>query len=549
MRGLQNQSIRVRLLLLVAMATAGLLLCLMLSAWMLARFRVGGPIYQTLAQKKELEAEVLPPPLYLVEPFLVAHQLVDAAGSPEVQPLEFQFRKLMDEFRARHELWVSKIPASEPLYRLLLVDAYEPAEQFEKLVNQGLIPAVRGGDASKAREVLQKTLAPLYARHREAIDRTVDLLRKQTLEVEQGTNRGLTFWMTTMSILGLGLLIGVTFMGAILARGVVKQTSELTDRVTALASGEVDLSARLQESSQNELGRLAGGVNAVIQKVQEMVSSIRTESVELRAASTQIASSAIQQEKTIQSLETASNEISTAIAEISSNSEELSSTMRQVNGQTMEVTSLAMQGLVELNEVEEKMSGLITASGSVAEQFDAIRQRSEMIDMAVTTITKVADQTNLLSLNAAIEAEKAGDAGRGFLVVAREIRRLADQTAEATLDIENVVSQMRSSIKEGSHRIENLSGVVTNSVESVSRASNRNGKIIDAVRTVLERFEHINDSMSEQTTAARLIRDNIAGLANAAEESALAVGEFKQSAAGLRDAVERLDTRVANYRT
>ena len=223
--------------------------------------------------------------------------------------------------------------------------------------------------------------------------------------------------------------------------------------------------------------------------------------------------------------------------------------MRQVNGQTMEVTSLAMQGLVELNEVEEKMSGLITASGSVAEQFDAIRQRSEMIDMAVTTITKVADQTNLLSLNAAIEAEKAGDAGRGFLVVAREIRRLADQTAEATLDIENVVSQMRSSIKEGSHRIENLSGVVTNSVESVSRASNRNGKIIDAVRTVLERFEHINDSMSEQTTAARLIRDNIAGLANAAEESALAVGEFKQSAAGLRDAVERLDTRVANYRT
>ena len=178
-----------------------------------------------------------------------------------------------------------------------------------------------------------------------------------------------------------------------------------------------------------------------------------------------------------------------------------------------------------------------------------LHERSEMIDMAVTTITKVADQTNLLSLNAAIEAEKAGDAGRGFLVVAREIRRLADQTAEATLDIENVVSQMRSSIKEGSHRIENLSGVVTNSVESVSRASNRNGKIIDAVRTVLERFEHINDSMSEQTTAARLIRDNIAGLANAAEESALAVGEFKQSAAGLRDAVERLDTRVANYRT
>src|SRR5207245_2721664 len=111
--------------------------------------------------------------------------------------------------------------------------------------------------------------------------------------------------------------------------------------------------------------------------------------------------------------------------------------------------ALADAGRVGLRQMEETMRQLSDATGSISAKLRTIREKAGGINLVVTTITKVADQTNLLSINAAIEAEKAGEAGLGFLVVAREIRRLADQTAVATLDIEQMVRQMESAVAAG----------------------------------------------------------------------------------------------------
>src|SRR5207248_11224302 len=136
---------------------------------------------------------------------------------------------------------------------------------------------------------------------------------------------------------------------------------------------------------------------------------------------------------------------------------------------------------------------LAESTVSIGSRLAVISERAAGINLVVTTITKVADQTNLLSINAAIEAEKAGEAGLGFLVVAREIRRLADQTAVATLDIERMVKEMQSSVAAGVMEMDKFSEQVRVGVVEVGRISDQLGQIIAAVQVLTERFDQVTE--------------------------------------------------------
>ena len=131
-----------------------------------------------------------------------------------------------------------------------------------------------------------------------------------------------------------------------------------------------------------------------------------------------------------------------------------------------------------------------------------IREKADSINVVVTTITKVADQTNLLSINAAIEAEKAGEYGRGFLVVAREIRRLADQTAVATLDIETMVRQMQDAVSAGVMQMDKFADEVRSGVGQVTQDQPDDGEIIKEVQGLSGRFQLVNEGMQNQSVGA-----------------------------------------------
>src|SRR5262249_55567030 len=156
-----------------------------------------------------------------------------------------------------------------------------------------------------------------------------------------------------------------------------------------------------------------------------------------------------EQNGTVQSFNAATTEIAASVRQITATGADLHSTMCEVQQRACEASTLADAGRSGLQQMEGTMQQLSGATGSISAKLGTIREKTDGINLLVTTITKVADQTNLLSINAAIEGEKAGEAGRGFLVVAREIRRLADQTALATLDIEQMVRHMQQAVHAG----------------------------------------------------------------------------------------------------
>jgi methyl-accepting chemotaxis protein WspA len=168
--------------------------------------------------------------------------------------------------------------------------------------------------------------------------------------------------------------------------------------------------------------------------------------------------------------------------------------------------------------------------------------------MVITTITKVADQTNLLSINAAIEAEKAGEYGQGFLVVAREIRRLADQTAVATLDIERLVEQMQEAVNAGVGQMERFAADVHHGVERVAGISGQFADVIDKVHQLSDRFETVTQGMQAQAAGAGQISEALVTLADGTQTAADALREVQAASGRMVAAVDGLTETVARFR-
>ena len=197
------------------------------------------------------------------------------------------------------------------------------------------------------------------------------------------------------------------------------------------------------------------------------------------STATEIAATSRQQEQTVYDYGASTNEAAAAVKEISATSQELLRTMNEVNQVAApDRRRWPPTGQESLAGMDRTMRQLAESTGSIGSKLSVISERAANINLVVTTITKVADQTNLLSINAAIEAEKAGEYGLGFLVVAREIRRLADQTAVATLDIERMVKEMQYSVSAGVMEMDKFSEQVRQGVGEVGHIGGQLGQII-----------------------------------------------------------------------
>ena len=197
--------------------------------------------------------------------------------------------------------------------------------------------------------------------------------------------------------------------------------------------------------------------------------------------------------------------------------------------------------------MDRTMRQLADSTDSIGSKLSVISERAANINLVVTTITKVADQTNLLSINAAIEAEKAGEYGLGFLVVAREIRRLADQTAVATLDIERMVKEMQYSVSAGVMEMDKFSDQVRQGVGEVGQIGDQLGQIIAAVQGLTERFDQVTEGMRVQSQGAEQIREAVVRLSEGANQTSVSLREFNKATDHLREAVGGLKEEVSRF--
>lgn len=527
---------------------------LALAGYMMARYRVGGPIYVELSDHMNLTGEMLPPPLLIGRAYLILVELENEMDQAEVQRMIKTYHGYEKDYDARRTYWLKRDIDPE-VREVLEKTGHLPAEDIFRIANQDYLPAIlaakkgEAGARDKAAEILHKQIAPRFREHAKIIQDVLRSLQSKTTAEEDTTRREILYWSNFTLLLSVVAVGTFGVIGWFLIKSIANSTHLLLARLQQMASGAGDLTARLAVDGEDEMGQLAGGINAVIAKIQGIVSKVRESSLQLLSIASQIAATARNQEQTVNNLNASTTQVAASVREISATSKDLSGTMNEVSESAGHASDLATSGRDNTTRMASEMKQLVESTTSVSAKLGMIREKADSINAVVTTITKVADQTNLLSINAAIEAEKAGEYGRGFLVVAREIRRLADQTAVATLDIETMVKQMQDAVSAGVMQMDKFTDEVRSGVAQVTKINQMTWEIITEVQGLSGRFQLVNEGMRNQTVGAQQINDAMAQIAEGTRRSLQSLQDFERATAHLRASVEGLTQEISQFKT
>jgi len=325
-------------------------------------------------------------------------------------------------------------------------------------------------------------------------------------------------------------------------QGMRRSLGELLRITGRLAEG--DLAARSTQQGTNELAVLARAFNDMAEGLSKITGNVQKSVIQLNSSSTTLAASSKEQEASAKETEATTTQIVASTKEISATSQELARSMDEVARAVDDTASLAEQGRGGISQMAATISQMVEASKSISNKLAILNDKAANITSVVTTINKVADQTNLLSVNAAIEADKAGEYGIGFGTVATEIRRLADQTAVATWDIEQMVKEMQSAVSAGVMGMEKFSDEVHRGVADVHQVSDQLSQIINRVQSLGPHFELVHEGMQSQAQGADQInqaleqlRDSTRGTTEVIRQSNKVVNDLNLESEHMRETI------------
>lgn len=420
-----------------------------------------------------------------------------------------------------------------------LTDAKSSIERLRGLLRAGDVAGVRGWleqDAYRFIDPLTETIAQITALQVEEA--------KQKFEEEEAR-----YEVTRKQILlatALGALATLIFSYLII-RDLISALRQVEKTAEQIAAGDLADLARAN-GRRDELGNVQRAMDRMVVNLSGLIGEVQRSGIQVNTAATEISATSRQQQTTASEVAATTLEVGATAREISATSKELVRTMDDLMASADAMSGLAGNGQQGLSRMEATMHQITEATAAINARFAVLNDRAANINTVVTTIAKVADRTNLLSLNAAIEAEKAGEYGRGFAVVASEIRRLADQTAEATTDIEQMVREIQSAISAGVMGTDKFSEEVRRAVQSVGEVGSQLGEIIQQVQSVTPRFETVVEGMQSQSDGAQQISEALEQLGEASQQTVESLVQSTQAIEQLNEAARGLQSGVSRFK-
>ena len=423
-------------------------------------------------------------------------------------------------------------------------DAFEKMHQSYNQALAKVLEAQQSNNAAEALRLFNEQLTPVWVAGRTKLN---DIIRENKQVADDATaaiDNAVEAAKISMGVSLLLAIIAAALCGLLLMRTIMAPMKRIVDILETMRTG--DLSKRLNLERKDEFNAVETGFNDMMTELTALVSQAQRSSVQVTTSVTEIAATSKQQQATATETAATTTEIGATSREIAATSKDLVRTMTEVSTAADQASVAAGSGQQGLARMEETMHSVMGAADLVNAKLAILNEKAGNINQVVVTIVKVADQTNLLSLNAAIEAEKAGEYGRGFAVVATEVRRLADQTAVATYDIEQMVREIQSAVSAGVMGMDKFSEEVRRGMFEVQQVGEQLSQIIHQVQALAPRVLMVNEGMQAQATGAEQINHALVQLGDASSQTveslrqaSFAIDELSQVAVGLRSGVSR----------
>ena len=477
-----------------------------------------------------------------VDSFVLTLQLV---GSSTQRDLTSEDRKLYASYEERLNRELEN-------YRGTIFDNQDRAEfdEFERLHQiygktlAQVLQLYENKEFEQAEALVSEQLAPVWASGRKQLNTLIDSNRSSATTASENIAQAVTAAKVSMLISLAIAVLAAALCGFLLLQAIMSPMKRIVAILEVMRSG--DLRSRLNLERKDEFGAVETGFNDMMTELTALVSQAQRSSVQVTTSVTEIAATSKQQQATATETAATTTEIGATSREIAATSRDLVRTMTEVTSAADQASILAGSGQQGLARMEETMHSVMGAADLVNAKLAILNEKAGNINQVVVTIVKVADQTNLLSLNAAIEAEKAGEYGRGFAVVATEVRRLADQTAVATYDIEQMVREIQSAVSAGVMGMDKFSEEVRRGMFEVTQVGEQLSQIIHLVQALAPRVLMVNEGMQAQATGAEQINLALVQLGDASSQTveslrqaSFAIDELSQVAVGLRSGVSR----------
>ena len=423
-------------------------------------------------------------------------------------------------------------------------DKFEALHQAYNKSLSTVLDSLQRGDLAAARKEFDTQLTPTWTAGRMKLN---DIITENKNVADRATNAiddAVSAAKISMFVSLLVAILAAGLCGLLLMRAIMAPMQRIVEILGTMRDG--DLSKRLNLERKDEFNAVETGFNDMMTELTALVSQAQRSSVQVTTSVTEIAATSKQQQATATETAATTTEIGATSREIAATSKDLVRTMTEVSTAADQASVAAGSGQQGLARMEETMHSVMGAADLVNAKLAILNEKAGNINQVVVTIVKVADQTNLLSLNAAIEAEKAGEYGRGFAVVATEVRRLADQTAVATYDIEQMVREIQSAVSAGVMGMDKFSEEVRRGMSEVQQVGEQLSQIIHQVQALAPRVLMVNEGMQAQATGAEQINHALVQLGDASSQTveslrqaSFAIDELSQVAVGLRSGVSR----------